>query len=347
MQFSKPPSTESARYLWSIRRETSGSGVRSRWGTTRFALFGMPQSAEQKVTKDILLDHNKAKIIHAEEVFSCGLELVDPLSIHHAARYRIMLLLTAILPDSLRGLLVAWIHTKNLASWLPTDSKLYLWNPYTMLHFVLSERLLIHSVFYLTVAYPPLRQTSKTYASKRAHELLRTDPQLMVISEQSSTFLSSDVWCSIYMTQLHGLSVLESEKRLLDFARKLRSVCRTQVKIFLHYLDRDLSDNQLESILGDLAELVSREDSLDTLSTRQLSFSASSTIGLDLLSKGVCHFIVANPTNGGREVVGDWRWRLSRGDAEVLWMDLPFDDWIRKIREQCPVIASEVFHNTT
>ena len=333
---------DSARFLWSVRGELSGTGVRSRLGTLRLAVTRGQAFASRGEGCRILADHNTSKLDHASRVFGCRLCLIDPLTISHLFRYRLLLVCSSFLIGDLREVTVALIHAENFKRVLASKPDIYLWNPYTLIQYAVSERIEVEAVYYLTVAYPPIRRTSRAFASGRAHELMGTPINLREIANQPMTVTSNSLQCVFYPTQLHGLSVLETERQLISLARTFRETSRIPVLIFLHYVDRNMPPELLSEALGDLAEIVTREDSLVGVSSRQISFSASSTIGLEFLSRQSCHFVLANRANSGREVVGDWRWRLEPDCSNVLWSDLKIDAWRKSIRITCPDLAELV-----
>ena len=339
MRSGRPSLLDSARFLLSIRGELSGSGVRSRLGTLQIALNPIAPSAELRHSGAVLADSNSSKLGHACRVFGCQLRLVDPLATRHLLRYRILLVASSFLFGPVRELFVALIHASNLRKSLKAKPDVYLWNPYTLLQFAISERLELRAVYYLTVAYPAIRRPGRAFASPRAHDLIGTPVQLREIAYQPMSVNSSVIQCVFYPTQLHGLSVLETERQLISLARGLTEISQVPVRIFLHYIDREMPREGLRESLGDLADIVTREDSLKGVSSRQISFSASSTIGLEFLSRGLCHFIIAPRHDAVREVVGDWRWRLEPDCPSVLWSDEHTAVWLERVRTQCPELG--------
>ena len=339
MRSSRPSLVDSARFLWRVQGELSGSGVRSRLGTLHI-VFKQPASGMNRLDSGaVLADHNTSKVEHASRVFGCQLRLVDPLATRHLFRYRVLLVVSSILFGPVREISVALIHASNFRRLLKAGPDVYLWNPYTLLQFAISERVELKGVYYLTVAYPEIRRPGRAFASPRAHDLIGTPTELREIAYQPIAVTSKVLRCAFYPTQLHGLSVLETERQLISLARALREISRVPVRIFLHYIDRQMQWERLRESLGDLADIVTQEDSLKSVSSRQISFSASSTIGLEFLSRGLCHFIIARPHDTGREVVGDWRWRLEPDCPSVLWSDEDTAVWLERVRTQCPELG--------
>ena len=336
MRSSRPSLLDSARFLWRVQEELSGSGVRSRLGTLHIALKQPANRINRWDSGAVLADHNASKMEHASRVFGCQLRLVDPLATRHLLRYRVLLVVSSILFGQIRELSVALIHASNFRRLLKAEPDVYLWNPYTLLHFAVSERVELKAVYYLTVAYPGIRRPGRAFASPRAHDLIGTPTELREVAYQPMAVTSNVLQCAFYPTQLHGLSVLETERQLISLARGLREISRAPVRIFLHYVDRQMPWEGLRESLGDLADIVTREDSLKSVSSKQISFSASSTIGLEFLSRGLCHFIIARPHEAVREVVGDWRWRLEPDCPSVLWSDEDTAVWLDRVRTQCP-----------
>jgi hypothetical protein len=135
-----------------------------------------------------------------------------------------------------------------------------------------------------------------------------------------------------------------SELSLLDAVRAWKSQTLAPIEIFIHYTDRGTARNdpQHRWFFEEFGEFVSDRDSLESSSTSQISLSALSTIGLDLLSMDIAHFVIAaEPSVNGLEE--GWQTRLDPSRPDVLRVGDGVDEWLLKIRSSRPDLFQQVF----
>ena len=299
--------------------------------------------AKNSETK-FLVDQNPRKLVHARRVFGSDLSLLHPLEINHRTRWRILLLLTCALPERLRIVAVALIHAKNLQATIPQAREIYLWNPYNLLHYAVDEVLGTEGAYHLVATYPPLRFANYVYSNQVVRELSGESFGAHKVALQPWRIHRDDPILVLYLSKLNFGLQDESERALLNVARSWRDLTRFPIEIYLHYSDRTLNfeGDEREEILLEFGGLLKTEDSLSSASRNQISLSAASSIGLDLLTMDISHFVVA-PVRSELPGRSDWQRRLDPEKWNVLTVDASFEVWLRGIRGKYPELFSRVF----
>ena len=342
MRSDRPSLLDSTRFLWAISPAMWESGVRGRLGTIRFS---MRRSGPKVPAAPVLLiDHNPSKIPHAERVFGSPVTLVNPLTIRHRLRWRSLLAIACLLPFRARGVAMALAHAANLRHYIHPDQEVVLWNPYTLLQFAVDERAGSEAAYHLSASYPALRQVRRAYGCAVALEVLGYDKSKRVETLQPWTFQRQDPALVIYLSQLDDVPRRDSELSLLAAVRAWREQTLTPIEIFIHYIDRGaaVNDPRHRWFFDEFGDLVSDRDSLTSSSRSQISLSALSTIGLDLLSMNIAHFVVA-PEPFGNEPRDGWQSRLDPSRTDVLGVGEGPDRWLQKIRSNHPDLFKQVF----
>ena len=344
MRSSRPSLLDSARFLWVIYPKVWESGVRGRLGTIRFALSRSGFNHDVLNGPVLLIDHNSGKVPHAERVFGSAVNLVNPLAMRHRWRWRTLLLLACLLPDRARGVVTALVHVTNLRDHLHLGQKVVLWNPYTLLQFAVDERVGSEASYHLTASYPALRRVRRAHGCSLALDVLGYDKPKRVETLQPWTFERSDPVLVIYLSHLNEVPRHDAELSLLAAARAWMNQTVAPIEIFIHYIDRGtaVNDSRYRWFFDEFGDLVSNRDSLTSSSRSQISLSALSTIGLDLLSMDIAHFVVT-PEPTGSEPDEAWQARLDPLRPDVLRVGDGVDQWLQKIRSSHPDLFQQVF----
>ena len=344
MRSSRPSLLDSARFLWVISPKVWESGVRSRLGTIRVALSRSGSNEELPAEPLLLVDHNSSKMPHAERVFGSAVSLVNPLAMRHRWRWRMLLLLACLLPVRARGVAFALVHATNLLDHLHLGQKVVLWNPYTLLQFAVDERVGSEAAYHLTASYPALRRVRRAHGCSLALDVLGYDKPKRVETLQPWAFERSDPVLVIYLSHLNEVPRHDAELSLLAATRAWREQTAAPIEIFIHYIDRGtaVNDSRHRWFFDEFGDLVSNRDSLTSSSRSQISLSALSTIGLDLLSMDIAHFVVT-PEPPGNELDEAWQARLDPLRPDVLRVGDGVDQWLRKIRSSHPDLFQQIF----
>jgi len=335
---------DSARFLWAIYPDVFESGVRGRFGTIRFVLARPAPIPQPQEGLALLVDHNSGKLAHAERVFGVPFALVDPLAVCHRWRWRVLLLLACLLPARVREVVTALIHVTNLARYVRSGQEIFLWNPYTLLQFAVDELLDVKATYHLSASYPALRRVKQAHGCSVALEVLGYEQSKRVEALQPWRFGRTDPILAIYLSQLDEVFQHESELSLLAAVRAWRYKTLAPIEIFIHYTDRERAtyDQRHAEFFREFGDLVSDRDSLVSSSTGQISLSALSTIGLDLLSMEIAHFVVAPEPHSG-EPTNVWQARLDPSRTDLLRATEGTEHWLQKIRFSRPDLFREVF----
>ena len=344
MGSNRPSLLDSARFLWAAAPAVWESGVRGRLGTIRQAMTRSKRNQGFAEDAVLLIDHNPSKVEHAERVFGSAVILANPLDLRHRLRARALLIAACVLPQRARGVATTLIHASNLRYHLQPGQTVVLWNPYTLLQFAVDERVGTESAYHLDASYPALRRVQKAHGCSVALDLIGYEQSKWVLALQPWSLDRTDPVLVVYLSKLEEVTRHVSELSLLDAVRAWRSQTLVPIEIFIHYTDRGTARNdpQHRWFFDEFGEFVSDRDSLESSSTSQISLSALSTIGLDLLSMDIAHFVVV-PQGAGSEPYDGWRSRLDSSRTDVLQVGDGVDQWLLKIRSVRPDRFQQVF----
>ena len=344
MRSGRPSLLDSARFLWTISPAIWETGVRSRRRTIWEAITHTKSPQAIPAGAMLLVDHNPSKVHHAERVFGSAVTLVNPLALAHRLYFRALLIAACALPGRARGVATTLIHASNLRHHLQSGQKVVLWNPYTLLQFAVDERVGTDSAYHLNASYPALRRVSKAHGCSVALDLIGYEQSKWILALQPWSLDRTDPVLVVYLSQLKEVTRHVSELSLLDAVRAWKSETLVPIEIFIHYTDRGTARNdpQHRWFFDEFGEFVSDQDSLESSSTSQISLSALSTIGLDLLSMDIAHFVVAPEPSGNGPDEG-WQRRLDPLRPDVLRVGDGVDEWLLKIRSSRPDLFQQVF----
>lgn len=323
---------ESVRRLWAIWPSVWGPGIPRR---PRLALlvFGSPrvEIAIDSSSGLILLDSNENKVRHAEREFGEACTRVDVARSPLKLGTRIRLFFCLFMPGRLGTVIACLVLTRNLWQILPRGSRVALYNPYFLVHYAAAEFFEVEKVFHLAANYPRVQRARNVFACAATHEILGYPIEQQRLTLQPHKIAEDVPVVRVYLSQIVGLVTYREEAALIDFARWVGNQAEVQVEIFLHYLDRDIdeADPRVRSLFENFGTSVRRDDSLNSLSARQVSFSATSTIGYDLLSSDICHVVVFDQDRQENFVPVNDRmesWRARR--ADVISFDTPYVGWL-------------------
>ena len=308
------------------------SGIPSRAGVLRRTFsVDVVDNCSGPLVDAWLADHNPNKLEPSEKCFGVRLRLQDPLALELKFRFRIMLICSIVLFGKARDTVTALLFALNFRA-KSQGRRVFLWNPYTLLQLAIGEVLPVEGVFHLEASYPPIRNVTTAYGNPLALEILGYPDAQRQVRYQEHRFSRSEPLLVIYLSQLAWLNEAPSERSLLLLARCAESRLEQRVEIFLHYSDRDSvfqSPSDFPELVG-LEHLIRFDDSLRNLSTRQVSVSALSSIGLDLLASEVNHLVLIGDKNVSEGAPNSWRNRelvrarddvLKIGDGPDVWMD--------------------------
>ena len=328
---------EQFRRLWVISPEMAGSGLPRRLRLALIAVRPSDRSPDRRATDGlVLLDANENKIPHASREFGEACERLNPLEVPLRFVPRLLLLGSILLPGRLHQVAATLVVASNIEGQVPHGGRCALYNPYYLLQYAIADRIPIEKVFHLAPEYPRLANVQQAFACSAAHEILGYSPLQQRLTIQPHTVVEDRAVIRVYLTQILGLVERREEAALLDFVRWLRARVDIPIEIFLHYLDRDIqeTDPRASKLFDEFGDLVRRDNSLHSLSARQVSVSGSSSIGYDLLSSDICHLMVFDddtdeiPRSG---VV--WKelsaWRATRCD--VVCFDAPHLQWLEAL----------------
>lgn len=253
----------------------------------------------------MLLEYNTNKTTPAEYCFDQSLRAVNPRKMHLPLRFRAILLLLMAAPSRV----VVSVYLKLLAQTFlkiaSLDSTIYVYNPYHMLHLIPTlTRFELHVYFHNAAIVERqqrfFRGASSVYGA--SHVLARwsasQDARLVEVQPRHR-YVSDERCVAVYFTNLTVFTRARGEERLGDFALWLLGNVSEPVRVFLHYQDvrsgqwsQRLERIGMSGLIPHVVIPTSGRSSLDELSSQQVSFSASSSIGGELISLGINHFVM-------------------------------------------------------
>jgi len=328
----------SARHLFRIEPQISRSGLPRRPRLVLLALQNRGQLIEFTQRDDLLLiDANANKEEHARREFCEQCVRIHPLEVKLALLARIVILLAVGLPRRLMVVVCTTAMALNLRRQLPNGSRVALYNPQHFVLYAVSEVMNIEKVFQLAPEYPRIRNVRFAYACTAAHEILGYPSERQCVTIQPYEVVEDHPVIRIYLSQLAVVHKFPEDAALVDFVRWVRARVDVPIEIFLHYIDRDVTaaDERAAALLSEIGELVRRDASLQTLSSKQVSFSGSSSIGYDLLSSEICHVMVVDRGRWESARFGESgkrlaQWRTNRPD--VIRYDASCREWLEALQ---------------
>lgn len=238
--------------------------------------------------KDILIEYNQNKHKPFEEMVGKQLFFFNPDELSFPIKDKVILFSLLFCNQKSRDIYYASLLHRLISNSIDKESNIYIWNPYSIWHYSLSY-LKNHKTAYIHTPYYPFFQAETYYSNSFIRELYSLYKYHHYEISPNCEF-REDTYkkIKIFLTQLGRESVAES--KLIEFSKYL--ICNkklTNIEIFLHYADRGIRISTTK--LSGLEDFISHDKSLDNLSNDQISFSSRSSIGYDLLSLGLNHYI--------------------------------------------------------
>lgn len=235
---------------------------------------------------NILIESNLNKLKPAEKIFGKKLYFLNPDELIFPLRFRVFLLICMFLNEKYRNLVYCVLMHHTLKNILDKDAKLYVFNPFSLWHYTFSFLKNTKTVYIHSCAYP-IFDADHYYSNAFIAKVYGLDKHEFNLVNPDHNYVDNSPTIKIYLTSLSF--DLHNENYLRNFAKYLILTKKYNVLVYLHYSDRnrDLS----ETPIADIKESVSFDKSIDNLSKKQISFSAATSLGLELLSLGINHYI--------------------------------------------------------
>jgi len=313
------------------------SGVRSRKGMLFHALFVPSVSLELEDAMHLLIDHNESKVRHAERTFQVNLVHVDPLRFPLSVRDRVKIMLACCWPRPTWSTLIAKIIARNARRLVGEGRELYLWNPYTLLQYLVACEVGVHNAYHLSARYPAVPGVRRALANQVVHDIIDYPESVRVVSNQDFRFAGDERVLCFYFSKLSNELSAERGVRMLEFIGFVADKLSLPPRIFLHYSDQDsvIGDTLLESVKSRFEHLICEGPSLHRLSRNQISLSTSSTVGYEVASLLDSHFFIQQSGRSFLKMSRGLSERVARWQAEYqrfLDTDETFEIWEQRLR---------------
>lgn len=328
----------SARYLFRLEPQITRSGLPRRPRLVLLALQNRGHLIDFIQQRDlVLVDGNPNKEETARREFHEQFVRIDPLEVKLAFWARTVILFSVVLPRRFMVVVSALAIALNLGCRMPNGSRVALYNPQHFVLFAIAEVVHIEKIFHLAPEYPRIRNVRFAYACTAAHEILGYPTERQCVTIQPHEVVEDHPVIRVYLSQLVVVREFPEDAALVDFVRWVRGRVDVPIEIFLHYVDRDVteSDERAAALFSEFGDVIRRDASLQSLSSRQVSFSGSSSIGYDLLSSEICHVMVVDRDRwesprfreSGKRLA---QWRDNRPD--VIRYDAPYRAWLEALQ---------------
>jgi len=283
----------------------------------------------------LLIDYNERKLADASEVWG-DVAFLNPYWLRPTLIERILLGISLFLPANtstpLRAMAIAITVKKRVSK----DAKRVAWNPYSVFHHAIIRLCDVQETYILSPKYP-LPESKTSFVGHRVlQEIYSLENSRFRPRQQAIQLASSDQRVAFYFTKLSESD--PREERLKEFALFLLKK-GVPIVIYLHYVDRD--GPEVQGLNPELVPSVRRAKSIEDISSRQISVSGVSTIGLELLSHDLAHFVCFGevgdqssiPFSSDSTPFRCWIKDHPRG----LRRSLPNNEWVEQILRTEPV----------
>ena len=246
---------------------------------------------KQKInTKDVLFDYNANRHAPSEVLFRRKLFFYQLNNHYFTLKNRIKLFKALLVYFFKRdqkqfSISYAELLAFDIGENLSQDINIYFFNPYTIRQYLLLKTLSNKSHAYIHTPYYLVFQADNIWTTKFIAKLYNWYGNVKNINPTHKKLEERCKNIRIYFSQLS--SNTDNEKRLRQFVYFLSNK-GIKVEIFLHYLDRSsqIKESNSKSLI-----FYNTNKSMDCICDKQLSFSGSSSIGYELLSLDINHYI--------------------------------------------------------
>ena len=344
-----PPSDEATPLLVWLRLsrlagDLSIKGTLSRLGAVKRALSSS-KTEELREGSRFLIDHNEKKLEPAQKIWG-DLTFVNLYEVAPSALERLLLLGGQLLSDRQRRVVQGMATALSLKRVLPENRQVYVWNPTQIVHHCIIEIIGSADCMIFNPIIPLPANTMKYSGRRLVREVYKLPhSRFREVAPRFNT-VSKTPRIAIYLSKLPDLGPIRNsaEARLVEFGVYLWGL-GIETRFFFHYRDRQSIERAVE--LGIPREICDLGDSMNLLSSAQISLSANSTIGLDLNAAGCAHFFCIVTERPGTFARSDKLTPLANYLLESrrhLRVEHSDDQWISTIANEEPVVWSKVSH---
>lgn len=275
----------------------------------------------------VLIDYNERKSNDAKSVWG-QVDFVNPYWLRPSFVERILIWLSLTLPRHHSKTLRACAMALTVRQRLGREVDLVVWNPYSIFHHAIIGFNDISSAYLLSPKYPIPRGKTKFIGHRVLKDIYSLKDSEFTATEPKARITSREKRVALYFTKLSEQD--PREERLKEFAFFLIAH-GIPTAIYLHYTDRDRAE--LSGLRTELLPSVRREPSIQDISSHQISVSGVSTIGLELLSNDLGHFVCYGergdhstiPLSPASSPYRQWLIRQPRGlarrSSDYEWVD--------------------------
>lgn len=261
----------------------------------------------------ILCDENAGKAISAHELLGISLAVVNPTQCPRSARLRALALLYILCSKPRREIAWAQLLSKAFIQFRYRqcpESQVFLWNPFHLIHYAVAFREARVAVYHLNCAYPRVPHARWVFGSALSLKVLSYGPHVsLVVVGPKLTRVEEKPRLVLCPSKLAVVDQVETERFLLDLGEWTRVKYGFPVWVFLHPNDRRAVGESafLRSRLQSQGLTLSEERYESRVSHSDVSISALSTLGTELISRGLAHHVLVQGTPHAVEIRGDWR----------------------------------------
>ena len=282
----------------------------------------------------IVCDENSGKANSAIELLGVKMIAVNPMDCPRSRTLRMIALRGLFYSSKRREVLWASLVSSSFCTWYTKyhslNGRVFLWNPYHLIHYAVAARGAVTASYHLTCGYPRLPSVTFVFGSELGLKVLGygSSVQSVIVGPRVNRLFQCDRPSAgrlvICLSKFEIQRTCPSERFLLLVAEEVNRSMSAEVVVYLH--PNDLREpSQLEIAEKELAARGmkgSRAGYLNEVCAGDVSLSAMSTIGIELVSRGMTHRVVAVGDPHQSEIHGDWRFR---GLGELVARGAVFD----------------------
>lgn len=266
----------------------------------------------------VLFDGNLGKVESIRLLIGKRVEAVDPSRLPRSIRHRLSaLVLLFYLPRRREigwAVLLAEVVADALRRPDGVHVKVFLWNPYFLWQYAISDWVGADVTYHLSCAYPRLRNVRNVLASRTTLDIMQYPPVVGKAVVGLPLRLGSTGSLSLFLSKLSVTQLSPTEQFMIDVARELTKRFGKQINLYPHPNDvRD--ENTLEEIQNRFEHLGLRVCPVEPATgfvADSVSVSAVSSVGLEMTGRVHAHFVVVNGAPHVPELSGDWRERAEK-----------------------------------
>jgi len=266
----------------------------------------------------VLFDGNLGKVESVRLLIGKRVEGIDPSRLPRLIRHRFSALLLLFHLPQRREIGWAVLLAKVVAEALRRSDgihvKVFLWNPYFLWQYAISDWVGADAAYHLSCAYPSLRNVRNVLASRTTLDIMQYPPGVGKAVVGLPLRHDSTGSLNLFLSKSSIIQLCPTEQFMIELAQELTKSFGKQVNLYPHPNDvRDESTMEyMRNKFEPLGLRVCPVEPSTGYVADSVSLSAVSSVGLEMTGRVHAHFVVVNGAPHVPELSGDWRERAEK-----------------------------------